>query len=560
MPFTPKRGTIQMSASERLRIDIQGMTCRHCEVAVADALREAGAKVLRVDYQAGEALVEVPAGTDTRPLTEAVAEAGYRPGAVELIPEARVRQVQDAGADYDLAIIGSGGAAFAAAIKAREAGASVVMIERGTIGGTCVNIGCVPSKTQLRAAELFYQSGHQPFGGARTAAQGVDLASLVDQKDELVGRLRKEKYEELIGEYGWELLRGEAAFLDEGRLQVVGRTISAQSFLIATGASPAVPSMPGLSEAGYLTSTTALELRELPRSLAVIGSGYVALELGQLFHHLGSRVILMQRGPRILKEYEPEVSEAVYEAMTGQGMSFVTGAAYQRVERIGAGYRVTLEAGGQKRVVEAEQLLVAVGRQPNTGVLHLERAGVQVGTQGEVLVDQQLRTSNPRVFAAGDVTLGPQFVYVAAYEGALAAENALGGSREADLSTVPGVIFTSPSVATVGLTEAQAKAAGIEVKSSVLPASAVPRALANWATAGVFKLVADARTDRILGAHVVAENAGEVIYAATLAVKFHLTVSNLTGTFAPYLTMAEGLRLAAITFGRDVSKLSCCAP
>lgn len=549
-----------MSTSERLRIDVQGMTCRHCETALADALREAGAKVLRVDYQAGEALVEVPAGTDTRPLAEAVAEAGYRPGAVELIPEARVRQVQDAGADYDLAIIGSGGAAFAAAIKAREAGASVVMIERGTIGGTCVNIGCVPSKTQLRAAELFYQSGHQPFGGARTAAQGVDLASLVDQKDELVGRLRKEKYEELIGEYGWELLRGEAAFLDEGRLQVVGRTISAQSFLIATGASPAVPSMPGLSEAGYLTSTTALELRELPRSLAVIGSGYVALELGQLFHHLGSRVTLMQRGPRILKEYEPEVSEAVYEAMTGQGMSFVTGAAYQRVERIGAGYRVTLEAGGQKRVVEAEQLLVAVGRQPNTGVLHLERAGVQVGTQGEVLVDQQLRTSNPRVFAAGDVTLGPQFVYVAAYEGALAADNALGGSREADLSTVPGVIFTSPSVATVGLTEAQAKAAGIEVKSSVLPASAVPRALANWATAGVFKLVADARTDRLLGAHVVAENAGEVIYAATLAVKFHLTVSDLTGTFAPYLTMAEGLRLAAITFGRDVSKLSCCAP
>ena len=536
------------------------MTCRHCETALADALREAGAKVLRVDYQAGEALVEVPAGTDTRPLTEAVAEAGYRPGAVELIPEARVRQVQDAGADYDLAIIGWGGAAFAAAIKAREAGASVVMIERGTIGGTCVNIGCVPSKTQLRAAELFYQSGHQPFGGARTAAQGVDLASLVDQKDELVGRLRKEKYEELIGEYGWELLRGEAAFLDEGRLQVVGRIISAQSFLIATGASPAVPSMPGLSEAGYLTSTTALELRELPRSLAVIGSGYVALELGQLFHHLGSRVTLMQRGPRILKEYEPEVSEAVYEAMTGQGMSFVTGAAYQRVERIGAGYRVTLEAGGQKRVVEAEQLLVAVGRQPNTGVLHLERAGVQVGTQGEVLVDQQLRTSNPRVFAAGDVTLGPQFVYVAAYEGALAAENALGGSREADLSTVPGVIFTTPSVATVGLTEAQARAAGIEVKSSVLPASAVPRALANWATAGVFKLVADARTDRILGAHVVAENAGEVIYAATLAVKFHLTVSDLTGTFAPYLTMAEGLKLAAQTFGRDVSKLSCCAP
>ena len=548
-----------MSASEQLRIDVQGMTCRHCEVSVAEALTEAGAKVLKVDYMAGEALVELPAGTDTRTLTEAVAAAGYRPGAVEVLLQPTARQAGASVADCDLAIIGSGGAAFAAAIKAREAGASVVMIERGVVGGTCVNIGCVPSKTQLRAADLLYQAEHQPFGGIKTAAQGVDLPGLVDQKNELVGRLRQEKYEDLIGEYGWDLLRGEAAFLDEGRLEVAGRTISARSFLIATGASPAVPPIPGLAEAGYLTSTTVLELRELPRSLAVIGSGYVAQEMGQLFHHLGSRVTLMQRSPRILKEYEPEVSEAVYDAMTGQGMSFVTGAAYQRVERTGAGYRVMLEVGGEQRMVEAEQLLVAVGRRPNTRALRLERAGVRVGERGEVLVDGQLRTSNPRIFAAGDVTLGPQFVYVAAYEGALAAENALGASRAVDLSTVPGVIFTTPSVATVGLTEAQARASGLDVKTSVLPASAVPRALANRATEGVFKLVADNGTDRILGAHVVAENAGEVIYAATLAVKFRLTISDLTSTFAPYLTMAEGLKLAAQTFGRDVSKLSCCA-
>lgn len=548
-----------MSAREQIRIDVQGMTCRHCEVAVADALREAGAKVLKVDHAAGQALVELPAGTDPGPLARAVAAAGYQAGAVEVLQQPVASQRGASGGDYDLAIIGSGSAAFAAAIKAREAGASVAMIERGTLGGTCVNVGCVPSKTLLRAAELFYQAGHQPFGGARTAAGGADLAQLMDQKDDLVGRLRKEKYEDLIGEYGWELLRGEASFLDEGHLDVAGRTVGAGSFLVATGASPAIPSIPGLAEAGYLTSTTALALRSLPRSLAVIGSGYVALELGQLFHHLGSSVTLIQRSPGILKDYEPEVSEAVYEAMTGQGMSFITGAAYQRVERTGAGYRVTLEAGNEKQVVEAEQLLVAVGRQPNTGALHLERAGVHLGERGDLLVDAHLRTSNPRIFGAGDVTLGPQFVYVAAHEGALAAGNALGASRAIDLSTVPGVIFTTPSVATVGLTEARARAAGLEVKTSVLPASAVPRALANRSTAGVFKLVADSRTDRILGAHVVAENAGEVIYAATLAVKFHLTVSDLTSTFAPYLTMAEGLKLAAQTFGRDVSKLSCCA-
>ncbi len=548
-----------MSEIERLRIDVQGMTCRHCEMSVAEALQEAGAKVLKVDHMAGEALVEVPAGTDAGPLTRAVAAAGYQPGAVEVLPRITAGQVAASGTGCDLAIVGSGSAAFAAAIKAREAGASVVMIERGTIGGTCVNVGCVPSKTQLRAGELFYQAGHQPFTGVGTAAGTVDMAALVEQKDELVGRLRREKYEDLIGEYGWELIRGEAAFLDQGRLEVAGRTVSARNFLIATGASPAIPSIPGLAEAGYLTSTTALDLRELPKSLAVIGSGYVALEMGQLFHHLGSRVTLMQRSTRILKKYEPEVSDAVFETMTGQGISFVTGAEYRRVERTNDGYRVTLDVDGEKRVVEAEQLLVAVGRQPNTGALRLDRAGVAVGERGEVLVDEQLRTSNRRVFAAGDVTLGPQFVYVAAYEGSLVAENALGGARAVDLSTVPGVIFTTPSVATVGLTEAAARASGFDVKTSVLPANAVPRALANRATEGVFKLVADARTDRVLGAHVVAENAGEVIYAATLAVKFHLTVSDLTSTFAPYLTMAEGLKLAAQTFGRDVSKLSCCA-
>jgi len=548
-----------MSTIKRLRMDIQGMTCRHCETSVSKALAGAGAKVLKVDFLAGEALVEVPAGTDAGPLVQAVAAAGYRPGAAEELSRSTAMWVGAAETDYDLAIVGSGSAAFAAAIKAREAGASVVMVERGTIGGTCVNVGCVPSKTQLRAAELFYQAGHQPFIGARTAAEGIALAQLVEQKDELVGRLRREKYEELIAEYGWELIRGEAAFLDEGHLEVDGRRVSARSFLIATGASPAVPPIPGLREAGYLTSTTALELRELPSSLAVIGSGYVALELGQLFHHLGSRITLMQRSPRVLKDHEPEVSEAVFDAMTGQGMSLLTGVVYEQVERTGPGYRVTVMVGGERRAVEAEQLLVAVGRQPNTGALRLDRAGVALGERGEVLVDGHLRTSNPRIYAAGDVTLGPQFVYVAAYEGAIAAENALGGSREVDLSTVPGVIFTTPSVATVGLTEARAGASGIGVKTSVLPASAVPRALANRATEGVFKLVADAQTDRILGAHVVAENAGEVIYAATLAVKFRLTVPDLTSTFAPYLTMAEGLKLAAQTFGRDISKLSCCA-
>lgn len=215
---------------------------------------------------------------------------------------------------------------------------------------------------------------------------------------------------------------------------------------------------------------------------------------------------------------------------------------------------------GQEQVIEADQVLVATGRKPNTETLNLESAGVKTGKKGEVLTNEYLQTSNNRIYAAGDVTLGPQFVYVAAYEGGIVANNALGlAKRKIDLRFVPGVTFTNPSIATVGLTEQQAKEKGYDVKTSVLPLDAVPRALVDHETTGVYKLVVNAQTQKLIGAHIVSENAGDVIYAATLAVQFGLTIEDLTDSFAPYLTMAEGLKLAALTFDKDVSKLSCCA-
>ncbi len=544
------------------RMPVTGMTCEHCELTVARALERAGATKVTADFRRGEARFTVPAMADLSALAAAVANAGYTPGQIEPMPTAARSRGRHSAAkhQYDLAIVGSGAAAMAAAIKATEQGARVVMIERGTIGGTCVNIGCVPSKTLLRAGELFYQAGHQPFVGIQIQAVGVDLAALVGQKNELVAQLRHEKYENLIADYGWDLVRGEAAFIDGETLAVNGRSIRSRNVLLATGAAPAVPAIPGLAESGYLTSTTALELAHVPKSLVVIGSGYIALELGQLFHHLGSRVTLMQRSPRILKSYEPEVTEAVAGVLAEQGIEVVTGARFVRVETTAAGKRVVVEVNGAPRVVEGEVLLVATGRTPNTQALHLERASVAVGERGEILVDDWGRTTNGRIYAAGDVTLGPQFVYVAAYEGSVVADNALNDANRAfDLRVVPGVTFTTPAIATVGLTEAEATAEGLSVKTSVLPASAVPRAIVNRDTHGVFKIVADATTNRIVGVHVVAENAGDVIYAGVLAVKFNLTVSDLTETLAPYLTMAEGLKLAAQTFSRDVSKLSCCA-
>lgn len=538
------------------------MTCTDCEEHVQKALNSVGAKNISVNFRRGEATFEVDGQTSIEAAKRAVADSGYEPGDAEVLNRSNGVSESHTGGhyEYDLLIIGSGGSAFSAAIQAFSHGARVGMIERGTIGGTCVNIGCVPSKTLLRAGEINHMARQNPFAGLQTSAGLVDLKTLVAEKNELVGDLRQNKYADLIEDYGFDLIRGEAKFINQETVEVGGRQITARNFLVATGASPAAPNIPGLSDVDYLVSTTALELHEVPKRLAVIGSGYIAMELGQLFHNLGAEVTLMQRGARVLKSSDPEISEAVTQALIEQGIQLVAGTTFNRVEQDGNIKRVHITLDGKEQVIEAEQLLVATGRRPNTEALNLEAAKVKVGDRGEVVVDEYLRTTNLRIYAAGDVTMGPQFVYVAAYEGWIVAENAVGGANQKlDLRVVPGVTFTNPSIATVGLTEEQAKAEGFDVITSVLPSDAVPRALVNRETTGVFKLVADAKTRKVLGAHVVAENAGDVIYAATLMVKFGLTIEDLRGTMAPYLTMAEGLKLATLTFDKDVSKLSCCA-
>ncbi|WP_318618141.1 mercury(II) reductase [Sporosarcina sp. YIM B06819] len=544
---------------KKYRINVQGMTCTNCEHHVSVALENIGAKCIEVDFRRGEAVFELQNDVEVETAKNAITEAKYHPGEVEDL-QTQVKVDLGCKDDYDYIIIGSGAAAFSSAIEAVGLGAKVAMIERGTVGGTCVNIGCVPSKILLRAGKINHLARNNPFMGLHITAKEVDLEPLVTQKNELVNELRNTKYVNLIDEYGFELIKGEAKFVNESTVEVNGNQMIAKRFLIATGASPAVPNIPGLDEVDYLTSTTLLELKKVPKRLAVIGSGYIGMELGQLFHNLGSEVTLIQRSPRLLKEYDPEVSEVITRALTEQGVNLVTGASFERVEQDGDIKKVYVEVNGKKRTIEADQLLVATGRTPNTANLNSQVAGVEVGSRGEIIIDDYSKTTNSRIYAAGDVTLGPQFVYVAAYQGGIAAGNAVGGlNKRLNLEVVPGVTFTAPAIATVGLTEQQAKEKGHEVKTSVLPLDAVPRALVNRETTGVFKLVADAKTLKILGAHVVAENAGDVIYAATLAVKFGLAVEDLRETLAPYLTMSEGLKLAALTFDKDVSKLSCCA-
>ena len=545
----------------KYRVKINGMTCTGCEQHIDAALTRIGATNIETSFQRGESVFEIPEDVNAENIGQAIKQANYQIEDIEEISVQKLKNIEiDNKSDYDLLIIGSGGAAFSAAIKSIEYGAKVGMIERGIVGGTCVNIGCVPSKTLLRAGEINHLAKTNPFIGLQTSAEEVDLASLVNQKDELVSELRNQKYIDLIDEYGIDLIHGEAKFVDENTVEVDGKRLSAKRFLIATGASPSIPTISGLDEVDYLTSTDLLELKKVPKRLTVIGSGYIGLELGQLFHNLGSEVTLLQRSEHLLKEYDPEISEAVEKAVIEQGINIVKGATYERVEQVGDVKKVHITLNGKKKVMESEQLLVATGRIPNTDSLNLSAAGVEVGKRNEILINDYARTSNEKIYAAGDVTLGPQFVYVAAYEGGVVADNAIGGlNKKLDLSVIPAVTFINPSIATVGLTEEQAKDQGYEVKTSVLSLDAVPRALVNRETTGVFKMVADAKTLKVLGVHVVSENAGDVIYAATLAVKFGLTVDDLKDSLAPYLTMAEGLRLAALTFDKDVSKLSCCA-
>jgi mercuric reductase len=475
----------------------------------------------------------------------------------ETIERASVGPVGD---DYDLLIIGAGSAAFAAAIKASELGARVAMAERGTVGGTCVNIGCVPSKALLRAAEHYHRAGHSPFAGVPTFAGVVDLKALVAQTDELVTTMRQEKYEDLIDIYGIDIIRGEARFTGPDSVEVVRREVRAGRFLVATGASPWAPPIDGLDETGYLTSTTALELSDLPAELIVLGANAIGLELGQLFLHLGSAVTFVEALDRIAPFEEPEISAAIGEHLESLGARVFTSTTATKTGRGGERRWLDVSIDGHTTRIEGSHLLLATGRRANTTGLGLQAAGVETDQHGHVVVDDQMATTNPKVFAAGDVTTIPQFVYVAARSGAIAAEHALRGTgRRIDLATMPRITFTSPQIASVGLTEAQANEAGHQVITSLAPLAVVPRALVDHATAGLVKLVADETNGRLLGAHILADGAGDVIQAAIMAIKHRVTVDEIADTLHPYLTMAEGLKLAAQGFTKDVRHLSCCA-
>jgi len=460
-----------------------------------------------------------------------------------------------------VAIVGTGSGAFAAAIKAVERGARVTLIEGGgVIGGTCVNVGCVPSKIMIRGAHIAHLQAHHNFEGIPLHRPDIDRAALVRQQQARVDELRHAKYESILESTpGISLLHGWTRFQDAHTLVVTQadgseKTVTADRILLATGARPAIPDLPGLKDSPYWTSTEALIAEQIPEHLVVIGASVVALELAQAFLRLGAKVTIMARSVFLSKE-DPAIGEALVKVFEEEGAQVLLYTLPDSVAHDGKQFILSTRSGE----IRGDRLLVATGRQPNTDQLDLDKAGIVTGRHGAITIDDHMRTSVEHIYAAGDCTDQPQYVYVAAAAGTRAAINMTGGDAALDLTAMPAVVFTEPAVATAGLTEQQANDQGMETDSRTLDLENVPRALANFDTRGFIKLVTEKDSGRLIGAQVLAAEAGEIIQTAVLAIRNRMTVEDLAGQLFPYLTMVEGLKLCAQTFNKDVMQLSCCA-
>lgn len=540
-----------------INIQITGMTCDHCAQSAEDALNALKGVRASVSYAQNMAKVETQGSVDNSQLLKAIESKGY---------SASFASNEDAvstgsGDNLHVAIVGTGSGAFAAAIKAVEQGARVTIIEGGdVIGGTCVNIGCVPSKIFIRGANIVHIQGHHAINGVPLNTPAINRKAMVQQQQEWVDKLRYAKYESILQTNpGVNLVRGMAHFKDANTLMVTKRDgsekeIAADRILLAVGASAAIPNLPGLKDTPYWTSTEALIAEEVPEHLIVLGASVVALELAQAFRHIGANVTVLARSTLLSKE-DPQIGEGLLKVFEDEGINVMLNTPAESVRHNAKGF--TLRTGNG--VITGDQLLIATGRTPNTAALELYKVGVKTDEHGAIVIDEHMRTSAENIYAAGDCTTQPQFVYVAAAAGTRAAINMTGGDKAIDLSVMPTVVFTEPQIGTVGLTEQQAREQGLDVQSRTLNLENVPRALANMDTRGFIKLVAEKNSGFIVGCQVLANEGGEIIQTAALAIRNRMTIEVLADQLFPYLTMVEGLKLTAQTFTQDVKQLSCCA-
>lgn len=460
-----------------------------------------------------------------------------------------------------LVIIGGGSAAFTAATKAHELGARITLINDGLpLGGCCINVGCIPSKTLLRAAEAHHRGNHSRFDGVTSQSRITDFSKIIDQKNRIIGDLRKEKYLQVISRLSdARVIQGFGHLVNNHIVAVGDERIEADRILIATGSAPFIPPIPGLASVNYLTHETAFDLKKLPASIIILGGRFVALECAQMFARLGSKVTVIQRSSRILPTETSDLTASLTTYLSEEGITFITGATTESVYQNPEGVTAVVTVAGETKTVKAAKLLLATGRTPNTAVLGLQEQGVACTEQGYIQVDATLATSVPGIYAAGDVLGEHQFVYTAAYEGGLAASNCFSEQpKERNYTGLPWVLFTDPQVAGVGLDEKQAFDRGIEAETSTLPLTQVPRAITAQNTRGFFKLIREKGTDRLLGARVLASEGSEVLMEISLAIQYDIPVKALASQFHPYLTLSEAIKLAAIQFDKDIRSLSCC--
>lgn len=471
---------------------------------------------------------------------------------------------------FDLVILGSGSTAFAAALRAQELGKTSVMTEERTIGGTCVNRGCLPSKNLIEAAKIVFDAAHPRYPGLAAAELKINFRELIQQKDDVIHDYRKKKYESLTGGQ-FDIVQGHVEFLDANTVEINEKRLSGEKILIATGSRSVIPPIEGLETVPYLTSDLLtndepMELTECPKSLLIIGGGYIALELGQMFARFGAKVTILERNAQLLTHgYEPETGRVIGQIFKEEGINVVLNAIVRSVRQENGEAVATVETeNGSSQEFRAEKLLLATGRQPNTDRIAIEKSGVSLGKQGQVIVNEFLQTNIPHIFAAGDIIAGEQGSQMAtpvgSQDGGIVALNAFSNEmRPVNHRVIPRAIFTDPQIAVVGMTEAEAIKAGHPCWCNTLPMSLVPRAGAIRHTKGIIKMVADAKTNEVLGVTMIGNSAGEVIHEAAMALRFNAKLQDFIDLLHVYPTMAEALKIAAISRYKDPAKLSCCA-
>jgi mercuric reductase len=491
---------------------------------------------------------------------------------------------------YDLVILGGGAAAFAAITEASRRDLSTAMVNTGLpIGGTCVNVGCVPSKHLLAVAENVATASENPFNAVRYPEEPtVDWADALDGTDELVERFRQENYVDVAEHFETDIYEGYGQLVDnEGHspsgnrtqsgddttIEIVdgadeGARITGKKALVATGSSPWAPPIDGLGEIDYYTSETILEERDLPESIVMLGGGYIALEWGQILHHVGVDVTILQRSERVLSGMEGQLGREIQRVFNEDGIEVVTGNDFQRVRTSAtAGGTKTRQSAvavetaveGTERTITGDALFVATGVQPNSDGIGLESVGVETDDNGTIHVDEHFQTTNSHIYAAGDVIGEPELETVAAKEGNHAVKNAFSDEGVSiDYDAVPAVVFTSPEVAAVGTTELEYTDEHGTCSCRTVQMEDVPRAKAVKDTEGLVQVVKHHKTDEIVGVHMVGPRAADMIMEAALAVKFGLTVDDIIDTVHPFPTFSEAFKQACQAFRRDTSKMSCC--